>query len=115
MNPKKVLPIAILVLMSVATLSAQAVSVNPSDASCWSSLSALRACQQQQDTAAMEQAERCTSYPEFQCMPAEKPNTPNKNAAIHASKAKTQAADSKSNAGVTDAATEQPATNAGNR
>jgi hypothetical protein len=53
----------------VATLSAQTALPNPHDDACWSSLDALRACQLQAYDQVMDQAQRCTSYPEYQCLP----------------------------------------------
>jgi hypothetical protein len=60
------------VLLGFATaLSAQNTLPNPHDDSCWSSLSALHACQLQAYDQAQEQAQEhaqnCSSYPEFQC------------------------------------------------
>lgn len=73
MKLQKLIPVGILLLVSVATLSAQNSLPNPHDDACWSSLSALRACQLQAYDRAMDQAERCTSHPEYQCLPAEQP------------------------------------------
>jgi len=70
--PKKLqtlIPVGILMILSVAPLSAQNVLPDPQDDACWQSLSALHACQLEQYNRAMDQAERCTSYPEYQCMP----------------------------------------------
>ena len=69
MKLQKLIPVGILLLLSVATLSAQNTLPNPHDDACWSSLSALRACQLQAYDKAMDQAQRCTSYPEYQCLP----------------------------------------------
>ncbi len=71
MKLKKFIPIGLLLLVSVATLSAQSTLPNPHDDACWSSLSALRACQLQAYDQAADYAQRCTSYPEYQCLPAE--------------------------------------------
>ncbi len=71
MKLRKFIPIGILLLLSVATLSAQTALPNPHDDGCWSSLSALRACQLQAYDQAADYAQRCTSYPEYQCLPAE--------------------------------------------
>ena len=74
MKLQKLIPVGILLLLSVATLSAQNSLPNPHDDACWSSLSALRACQLQAYDQALDQAQRCTSYPEYQCLPlAEQP------------------------------------------
>lgn len=71
MKLQKLIPVGILLLVSVATLSAQNTLPNPHDDACWSSLSALRACDLQAYDQVMEQALRCTSYPEYQCLPPE--------------------------------------------
>ena len=71
MKLQKLIPVGILLLLSVASLSAQSALPNPHDDACWSSLDALRACQLQAYDKAMDQAQRCTSYPEYQCLPAE--------------------------------------------
>ena len=68
------IPIGILLLTSVAPLSAQNSLPNPQDDSCWESLSALRACAVEEQKHALDQSERCTSYPEYQCMPASDQN-----------------------------------------
>ena len=57
----------LLLLVSVATMAAQNSLPNPHDDSCWSSLSALRACQTQAYEKAQTYAQNCTSYPEYQC------------------------------------------------
>lgn len=88
------IPVGILLLLSVATLSAQTTLANPNDDSCWSSLSALRACQLQASNEAADQAQRCTSYPEFQCLPPE--TSLQKTAAKHSPKA-SQSANNKAN------------------
>jgi hypothetical protein len=67
MKTLKLISIGVLLLVSVATLSAQTSLPNPHDDACWSSLAALRACQLQAYDQAVEYAQRCTSYPEYQC------------------------------------------------
>src|SRR5579864_2218365 len=57
----------VLLSLSAATLSAQNTLPNPHDDNCWSSLTALRACQTQAYDQAQADAQRCTSYPEYQC------------------------------------------------
>ncbi len=84
MKLQKLIPVALLLLLSVATLSAQNTLPSPNDDACWSSLSALRACQLQAYDKAMDQAQRCTSYPEYQCFPADLPLQ--KTSAKHAAK-----------------------------
>lgn len=70
MKIQKLVAIGILLLGSVVALSAQNPLPDPHDDACWQSLSALRACELEQYDRAMDQAERCSSYPEYQCMPA---------------------------------------------
>ena len=59
----------IFLLMSAATLSAQNALPNPNNDACWQSLSSLRACQLAQYEHEIDYAQRCTSYPEYQCLP----------------------------------------------
>jgi hypothetical protein len=73
MKLQKLIPVGILLLLSVTALSAQSSLPNPHDDACWSSLSALRACELKAYDQAMDQAQRCTSYPEYQCLPADQP------------------------------------------
>ena len=70
MKIQKLFAIGVLLLGSGAALSAQNTLPNPHDDACWQSLSALRGCELEQYDRAMDQAERCSSYPEYQCMPA---------------------------------------------
>ena len=70
MKIQELVAIGILLLGSAAAQSAQNPLPNPHDDACWQSLSALRACELEQYDRVMDQAERCTSYPEYQCMPA---------------------------------------------
>ena len=70
MKLQKLISVGALLLLSVAALSAQNTLPNPNDDACWSSLAALRACELQAYERAMDQAQRCTSYPEYQCLPA---------------------------------------------
>jgi hypothetical protein len=60
--------IGLLCFVPAATLSAQNSLPNPHDDNCWSSLGALRACQLQTYNQAQDYAQRCTSYPEYQCV-----------------------------------------------
>ena len=66
----KLVPVGIVLLLFVSPLSAQNSMPNPHDESCWESLSSLHACVLEQYNRAIDQAERCSSYPEYQCMPA---------------------------------------------
>jgi len=65
----KLLSIAALLFLAVSTVSAQNNLPDPNDSACWQSLEALHNCAQVQNDRAMAQAERCTSYPEYQCEP----------------------------------------------
>jgi len=65
----KMFSIAALLLLAVSTVSAQNNLPDPNDSACWQSLEALHNCAQMQNDRAMAQAERCTSYPEYQCEP----------------------------------------------
>lgn len=65
----KILTIASLLLVAASTLSAQNSLPDPNDSACWQSLDALHACAQVQNDRGLAQAERCTSYPEYQCEP----------------------------------------------
>lgn len=56
-------------LLSVASLAAQNTLPDPHNASCWSSVAALQACQLQAYQQEQDYAQRCTSYPEYQCIP----------------------------------------------
>jgi hypothetical protein len=62
--------IGVLSLLSVAPMSAQNSLPSPNDASCWESLTALRACSLEQYNRELDYEQRCTSYPEYQCAPA---------------------------------------------
>ena len=86
MKTLKLISISVLLLVSVATLSAQTSLPNPHDDACWSSLGALRACQLQAFDQAVDYAQRCTSYPEYQCNDYYQPQQ-QKTAAKHAGNA----------------------------
>jgi len=60
---------ATLLLLAASAVSAQNSLPDPNDVACWQSLDALHDCAQTQQDRAMAQAERCTSYPEYQCEP----------------------------------------------
>jgi len=60
---------ASLLLLAASSVSAQNNLPDANDAACWQSLDALHNCAQAQQDRAMAQAERCTSYPEYQCEP----------------------------------------------
>jgi hypothetical protein len=66
-------------ILLMGSAAAQSSLPNPHDDSCWSSLSALRACQTQAYDQAQAYAQNCTSYPEYQCFDYYQPkNTPKK-------------------------------------
>ncbi len=83
MTLQKFALLGILLLVSVASLSAQSALPNPHDDNCWSNLSALRACQTQAYDQTQAYAQNCTSYPEYQCFDYYQPpqNTAKKTAA----------------------------------
>jgi len=95
----KILTIAGLLLVAASALSAQNSLPDPDDNSCWQSLDALHACAQAQNDRALAQAERCTSYPEYQCEP-EPQSTQNAHVAkIQKQKAKAASARSQQTSG----------------
>lgn len=61
-------------LLATSFLFAQSNLPDPDDSACWQSLAALHDCVQAQQDRAMAQAERCTSYPEYQCQPEPQQN-----------------------------------------
>jgi hypothetical protein len=65
----KFLSPAALLLLAASSLSAQSNLPDPDDSACWGSLAALHSCVQAQNDRATAQAQRCTSYPEYQCQP----------------------------------------------
>jgi hypothetical protein len=71
MKLQKLLTIGFVLVMAVAAASAQNTLPNPNDDACWSSLDALRACQLRAYNIAQDYDQRCTSYPEYQCAPAD--------------------------------------------
>jgi hypothetical protein len=114
MKFQKLIPVGLLLLLSVATLSAQSALPNPHDDACWSSLTALRACQLQAYDRAVDEAQRCTSYPEYQCLPAtQQPDQ--RISAKHSAKAVAQTGNNPDNAVAVSAPvadTNPPASNA---
>jgi hypothetical protein len=56
-------------LLAASSLLAQNNLPDPDDSACWQSLTALHQCAQLQQDRAASQAQRCTSYPEYQCEP----------------------------------------------
>jgi hypothetical protein len=83
----KIMTVAGLLLVAASVLAAQNSLPDPNDNSCWQSLDALHACAQAQNDRALAQAERCTSYPEYQCEPE-----PQSAQNAHVAKAKKQRA-----------------------
>jgi hypothetical protein len=71
----KILSLAALLLLAASSLFAQTNLPDPNDSACWQSLVALHDCVQAQNDRALSQAERCTSYPVYQCEPEAQPNT----------------------------------------
>jgi hypothetical protein len=69
MKLAKLFSIVGLLLIATSSLSAQTNLPDANDSACWQSLTALQQCVQAQQDRAMAQAERCTSYPEYQCQP----------------------------------------------
>lgn len=107
MKTQKLLLTGILMLVSVASLSAQSALPNPHDDSCWSSLSALRACQIQTYEQEQAYAQNCTSYPEYQCFdyyqPQHKTHNPEAKSAPQADTNSANAANASSSASGTSA------------
>jgi hypothetical protein len=60
--------------------SAQNNLADPNDSACWQSVEALHNCAQVQNDRAIAQAERCTSYPEYQC--EAEPDQPQQTASV---------------------------------
>ena len=107
MKTLKLIPLAtlLLLLLSVASLSAQQNTLpDPHDNSCWSSLDALRACQLKAYNEAQDYAQRCSSYPEYQCNDYYQPEQP-KTSQKHANKAVAQSSNSASSTAVNQNAT----------
>jgi hypothetical protein len=71
MRLEKLLAIGFVFLIFAAVASAQNTLPSPNDDACWSSLDALRSCQLRAYSVAQDYDQRCTSYPEYQCLPAE--------------------------------------------
>ena len=82
---RALIPIGTLLVLSVVPLSAQNSLPNPHDSSCWESLSTLHTCALEQYNRELDQAERCTSYPEYQCTPAPDQNASQAEVAKHQS------------------------------
>jgi hypothetical protein len=70
MKIKLMLVTGILLLMSAVALPAQNMLPDANNDACWQSLSSLHACELAQQQREMDYAQRCTSYPEYQCQPA---------------------------------------------
>jgi len=84
MKTQKLILVGLLLLFSAGTLAAQNALPDPHNDSCWSSLAALRACQLQAYNEAQDHMWRCSSYPEYQCLPEDTYQTPQKTASKHA-------------------------------
>ena len=81
-------------LAPITALSAQNPLSDPYDEGCWQSLSALHACELERYNRAMDQAERCTSYPEYQCKPVTEQNAAGRSITKRGSKPVNQTAGS---------------------
>lgn len=77
MKIKTLVITGILLLMSAVALPAQNTLPDANNDSCWQSLSSLRACQLAEQQREADYAQRCTSYPEYQCIPATEQHTKN--------------------------------------
>ena len=82
--------LGILFVLTVAPLSAQNSVPNPNESSCWESVSALRACAEQQYKRELDYEQRCTSYPEYQCAPVPEQNVSTAKKAKKAAKPKSE-------------------------
>ena len=93
----RLIAIGIFFLLCAPFVSAQNTQPSPNNDACWQSLSALRACQLAEYNREMDYAARCTSYPEYQCLPADTGAVTNPETAATGSKkrSKTNAAASK--------------------
>jgi hypothetical protein len=69
MKTRLVISIGFLLLVSAISLQAQNALPDPHNDACWQSLESLRACQLEQYNREIDYAQRCTSYPEYQCTP----------------------------------------------
>lgn len=57
------------IFAALATANAQNVLPDEQNQACWQDLNSLRQCVATQQQKLADQAERCTSYPEYQCAP----------------------------------------------
>jgi hypothetical protein len=114
MKAYKLALIGVLFLVAVTTMQAQNSLPDAHDNSCWSSASALQACQLQADQKADQQVQdyqyRCTSYPEYQCNDYYQP--PQKKIAAKSARPVTAPANTQTSAA--DSATVQDASARGN-
>ena len=84
---------AFLLVAASSSLFAQNNLPDPNDSACWQSLDALHNCAQVQNDRAMAQAQRCTSYPEYQCeAEAEQPQQTARAARLQKQKTKVDSA-----------------------
>jgi hypothetical protein len=97
-------------LLTTSLLFAQSSLPDPDDSACWQSLAALHNCVQAQQDRAMAQAERCTSYPEYQCQPEPQENT--QQARVKKQKSITTTAKAKASANASG--TQTPSNESGN-
>jgi hypothetical protein len=71
MKTRLLIAAGILFLLSTPFLSAQNALPDPHNDACWQSVESLRACQLAEYNREADYAQRCTSYPEYQCLPAD--------------------------------------------
>jgi hypothetical protein len=77
MKTRLLVATGILFLLSTPLLSAQNALPDPHNDGCWQSLESLRACQLAEYNREADYAQRCTSYPEYQCLPADEEGVKN--------------------------------------
>lgn len=77
----KLLVLGIFFLLSIPFVSAQNALPDPHNDACWQSMDSLRTCQLAAYNREMDYAQRCTPYPEYQCLPADEGKTKNIEAA----------------------------------
>ena len=88
MKAKTLVLISFLFVLSAIGLQAQNALPDAHNDACWQSLDSLRACQLQQEKIAADYAQRCTSYPEYQCAPPDQEHGAQQELAKASSKAK---------------------------
>lgn len=94
MKAQVFIAIGILFFLSTPFLSAQNALPDPHNDACWQSVASLRACQLAEANREADYAQRCTSYPEYQCLPADEGTNKNAEAAGKKSRKHNDAASS---------------------